>query len=78
MNVTLQLPDELCTAAQRRAGSESKSLTSWFTDLLRRELRKPAETPLTLVDRLGDTQFLDRDIPLADRTEGHVRGMSFE
>jgi hypothetical protein len=78
MNVDLQLPDDLCAAAQRRAGSESKSLASWFTDLLRRELRKPAVTPLTLVDRLGDTMFLDRDIPLPDRKEGHVREISFD
>lgn len=45
MNMTLQLPDDLCTAAEQRAGVESKTLSSWFTDLLRRELRKPQPPP---------------------------------
>jgi len=62
MNVTLQLPDDLCTAAQSQAGRESKSLTSWFTDLLRRELRLNEPTPRSLVERLGDVAYPDRDV----------------
>ena len=78
MNVTLQLPDDLCTEAQQRAGVESKSLASWLTDLLRKELRKPEPQPRTLVEMLGDTEYLDRDIPLPDRKEGEIREVHFE
>ena len=78
MNVTLQLPDDLCTAAQQRAGVESKTLASWFTDLLRRELRQPEPQPLSLLERLGDTEYADLDIPLPDRKEGKVREIHFE
>lgn len=64
--MTLQLPDDLCTAAQQRAGVESKTLASWFTDLLRRELLKPASQPLS-----QPGQILDPSDPLPDRSASH-------
>ena len=80
MNLTLQLPDDLCAAARHRAGMESKTLASWFTDVLRRELEgfSKSDSPLTLVERLADTQFLERDIPLPDRRDGRTRTISFD
>ena len=58
MNVTLQLPDDLCSAAQSRAGRESKSLAVWFADLAWRELRH-IETPAR---GLEERELAERDV----------------
>lgn len=60
MNMTLQLPDDLCKAAQQRAGVESKTLSSWLADLLRRELHKPQPKPLSLAEMLRNPATRDR------------------
>jgi len=69
MNMTLQLPEDLCTAAQQRAGVESKTLSSWFTDLLRRELRQPASKQPGLPANLEASlsPLVIEKLPTADR-----------
>ena len=67
MNITLQLPDDLGLDAQHRAEVESKSMTSWLIDLLRRELRHPALSDLTLVEMLGDPATCAEEFVVPDR-----------
>ena len=83
MNVTLKLPDELCKAARHLAVDESKSLSAWMTEILRREVEarssKP-EKPKTWMDAFsGDENdpYLDRDFPLEDRKMIKIREFDF-
>lgn len=84
MNVTVKLPDELVRAARHRAVDESKSLSTWLADLVRRELTNPPKTqsePRTLVDAFSSDYpewFYEKDFPLEDRRAGKVRDFSFE
>lgn len=85
MNVTIKLPDELCRQARHRAVDESKSLSAWMADLLRRELEHPGSTnpkvptlleSLTLKD--APEWYFERELPLNDRKSGAVRDFSFD
>lgn len=67
MNMTLQLPDDLCTAAQQRAGVESKTLSSWFTDLLRRELRQTSSQHLGPPANSVAPESSEQSVPMTDR-----------
>jgi len=78
MNVTLKLPDELCKAARHRAVDESKSLSAWMVDLVRRELGpKPKGGKKTLAELLGDPATADRDFELPDRKRETEREIDF-
>ena len=83
MNVTLKLPDELCKAARHRAVDESKSLSAWVADLLRRELgnteageEKPKSWMELLSEPEFDDEFCKKEFPLEDRKAGKVREFS--
>lgn len=78
MNVTLKLPDELCKKARHRAVDESKSLSAWLTDLIKRELQpQPKGRRKTLAELLGDPATADRDFELPDRKRETEREMNF-
>jgi hypothetical protein len=84
MNVTLKLPDELCKAARHLAVDESKSLSAWMVEIMRREVEarnaKP-EKPKTWMDAFsGDENdpYLGRDFPLEDRKTMKIREFNFE
>lgn len=83
MNVTLKLPDDLCKAARHRAIDESKSLSAWMADLVKRELNKSTHQttePMTWMDAFsGDEndEYLSRDFPLEDRKAGKVTEFNF-
>ena len=78
MNVTLKLPDHLCREARHRAVDESKSLSSWMAELVERELKGPGKVDKgSLIERLGDQFFTDRDIPLDDRKKDPSRKIQF-
>ena len=84
MNVTLKLPDELCKAARHLAVDDSKSLSAWTAELMRREIEARAakpEKPKTWMDAFsGDENdpYLDRDFPLEDRKSMTIREFNFE
>jgi hypothetical protein len=85
MNVTLKLPDELCKAARHLAVDESKSLSAWTAELMRREIEarkaKP-EKPKTWMDAMtvdgAPEWFYEKDFPLEDRKSMKVREIDFE
>jgi hypothetical protein len=78
MNVTLKLPDELCKAARHRAVDESKSLSAWMVDLVRRELEpKPKGRKKTLAELLADPATSDRDFELPERKRETEREIDF-
>ncbi len=85
MNVTLKLPDELCKAARHLAVDESKSLSAWTADLMRREIEARnvrVEKPKTLLEALSlqdaPEWFYEKDFPLEDRKSMKVREFKFE
>jgi len=84
MNVTVKLPDDLCRQARHRAVDESKSLSAWLADLVRRELNGNSSGEgkgRTLIEAFsGDHPdwFYERDFPLEDRKAGKVRDFRFE
>jgi hypothetical protein len=84
MNVTLKLPDDLCRAAKHRAVDQSKSLSQWMADLVRRELGKTEKNspkPRTWMDAFSgdaDDGFLDRDFPLPDRKSLKAREVNLK
>jgi hypothetical protein len=84
MNVTLKLPDDLCKAARHLAVDESKSLSAWTAELMRREIEARAakpEKPKTWMDAFsGDENdpYLDRDFPLENRKTMKIREFNFE
>ena len=78
MNVTLKLPDELCKEARHRAVDESKSLSAWLADLVRRELEpKPKARKRTLAELLGDPATADKDFELPERKRETEREIDF-
>ena len=78
MNVTLKLPDDVCRAARHRAVDESKSLSAWLADLVRRELTvKTSIESKSLIEMIGDTEYRDRDLPLLDRKASPHREIPF-
>ena len=79
MNVTLKLPDELCKAARHRAVDESKSLSAWIAELLRRELeerRKPEGR--TLAELLADPATSGEAFELPERKNDVERVLDFQ
>lgn len=50
--VTIYIPDELMSQLKRKVQSIPKSLSAYFTDLVRRELR-PSKWPKTFIDLYG-------------------------
>lgn len=84
MNLTLKIPDELGKAARHLAVDESKSLSAWTADLMRREVeaRKASpEKPKRWMDAFsGDENdpYLGRDFPLEDRKAMKIREFNFE
>lgn len=84
MNVTLKLPDDLCKAARHLAVDESKSLSTWTADLLRREVESKGsrpEKPRTWLNAFsGDENdlYLDRDFTLEDCKTIKIREFNFE
>ena len=85
MNVTLKLPDELCKAARHRAVDESKSLSAWMADLVRRELeggRARPGKPRTWMEAMSvdgaPDWFYEKEFPLEDRKAMKVREFDFE
>jgi hypothetical protein len=85
MNVTLKLPDDLCKAARHRAIDESKSLSAWMADLVKRELesnptfhsKSQTWMEAMTVDGMPDW-FYEKDFPLEDRKAAKVREFNFE
>ena len=78
MNVTLKLPDELCKAARHRAVDESKSLSAWMAELVKRELaekRKPEGK--TLAELLADPATSGKDFELPERKNDVERKIDF-
>ena len=78
MNVTLKLPDELCREARHRAVDESKSLSSWVTDLVARAVGPSASpAPATLLSSLGDESLADGELDLPSRRTQPKRPVKF-
>lgn len=76
MNVTVKLPDDLILEARLSAVHDSKSLSAWVADLIRRELAGGATRPersTSLIEALTvpgmPDEFYDKDLPLPDRNE---------
>lgn len=85
MNVTLKLPDELCKAARHLAVDESKSLSAWMAELLKREVEvrtAKLEKPKTWMDAMSvdgaPDCFYEKDFPLEDRKGMKIREFDFE
>jgi len=85
MNVTLKLPDEIVREARIRAVHDSKSLSAWMADLVRRELAFPEasrEKPQTLIEAMAvpgmPDWFYEKEFPLPDRRETKHREFTFE
>jgi len=85
MNVTLKVPDEVCKAARHLAVDESKSLSAWMADLMRREVEartaKP-DKPKTWMDAMSvegaPDWFYEKEFPLEDRKTMKIREFDFE
>ena len=78
MNVTLELPEELTRQAQQHADAEGKPLSAWVAYLLQREITQAVEpNPKTLVERIGDTAYLDEDLPAPERSCDNSREIQF-
>jgi predicted transcriptional regulator len=78
MNVTLKLPDELCKAARHLAVDESKSLSAWMAELVKRELevkRKPERR--TIAELLADPATSRKNFELPDRKNDVERENDF-
>lgn len=77
MNVTVKLPDDLVREARIQAVHDSKSLSTWMADLVRRELavepNVEADGPKTWIEALTipgmPDEFYEKDFPLPDRRE---------
>ena len=86
MNVTLKLPDEVVREARIRAVHDSKSLSAWMADLVRRELAAEpvveSEEPRTWIEALTvpgmPDSFHEKDFPLPDRKATKHREFFFE
>lgn len=85
MNVTLKLPDEIVREARIRAVHDSKSLSAWMSDLVRRELNAPStdnEAEMTLAEAMRvpgmPDSFYEKDFPLPDRKTTKHREFTFE
>lgn len=86
MNVTLKLPDEVVREARIRAVHDSKSLSAWMADLVRRELASEpvgeAKVTKTWIEALTvpgmPDSFYEKDFPLPDRKTTKHREFSFE
>jgi hypothetical protein len=77
VNVTLNLPDDLCREARHRAVDEDKSLSAWLADLVARELQKAPKKSESLLEMLGDPATADRDFPLPERETDHSQPVEF-
>jgi hypothetical protein len=86
MNVTMKLPDEIVREARIRAVHDSKSLSAWMADLVRRELAAApvgvTEEPKTWIEALTvpgmPDSFYEKEFPLPDRRETKHREFSFD
>jgi hypothetical protein len=82
MNVTLNLPDQLCQKARHRAVDERKSLSAWLAGLVERELGLSATPPKSLVEIFEQEEIpkadLGKEFPLEDRVNVAIRDFSFE
>lgn len=85
MNVTLKLPDDLIREARHRAVSDSKSLSAWLAELVRRELAAPeSETghPRSLFEGMAvpgmPEWFYEKELPLPDRKAEQERAFAFD
>lgn len=83
MNVTLKLPDDLCKAARHRAIDESKSLSAWMVEQLKRALSEPPPArKKCLIELIGQDdipeEHLGKKLPLEDRKALPVREFSFD
>jgi len=77
MKITLKLPDDLCRAARHRAADESKSLSAWVADLVRRVLGQSGSKPITLLQALGDESLAEGELELPDRRSAVDRPAEF-
>jgi hypothetical protein len=87
MNVTLKLPDEIVREARVRAVHDSKSLSAWMADLVRRELNSESGTPRSdapqslfeamRVPGMPDS-FYEKEFPLPDRKAEKEREFHFD
>jgi hypothetical protein len=87
MNVTLKLPDDVVREARIRAVHDSKSLSAWMADLVRRELgaeqdiSKP-KAPQSLFEAMQvpgmPDWFYEKEFPLPDRNAEREREFQFE
>jgi hypothetical protein len=87
MNVTVKLPDDLVREARLRAVRDSKSLSAWLGDLVRRELAAEStatmDEPKSWIEALTVSgmpeDFYEKDFPLPDRKEDiSHRDIAFE
>ena len=85
MNVTLKLPDERCKAARHLAVDESKCLSAWMVELLRREVEartSKSERPKTWMDAMSvdgaPDWFYEKEFPLEDRKAMKIREFDFD
>jgi hypothetical protein len=82
MNVTLKIPDELCREARHRAVDESKSLSAWMVEQMKRALSEPPPTrKKSLIEMIGQDdipeEHIGKELPLEDRKTIPVREFSF-
>ncbi len=84
MNVTLDLPDELCVSVRKRAEAERTSFAALVADLVKKGMTEPAgkkEEGRTWSDAFSgaeDDPYLDWDFPLEDRKTMKIREFNFE
>lgn len=84
MNVTVKMPDDLCRQARHRAVDESKSLSAWLADLIRRELSKDASGNLesrTLIDAFSEEHpdwYYTRAFDPKDASREKIRDFEFD
>jgi plasmid stability protein len=87
MNVTLKLPDEIVREARIRAVHNSKSLSAWMGELVRRELASESSTthpeaPQSLFEAMQvpgmPDWFYEKEFPLPDRKAEREREFHFD
>ena len=84
MNVTLDLPDELCVSVRERAEAEKTSFAALVADLVKKGMTVEncgEGRPQTWADAFSGSEndpYLDRDFPLEDRKAMKIREFNFE
>jgi hypothetical protein len=78
MNVTVKISDQLCREARHRAVDESKSLSAWLADLIKRELQNsPERSSRNLSEILSDPDTANQDFELPKRDRMKQRKVEF-